>query len=104
MAERTESAYYYAYFVVAVKDGGYSDFSDVAYPPPQPGSTIARVRSTSRPAPDPRVSLTPSLKRAAATPSRMAAPRRPLGPTTPPHGSTSLAPATRRPMQTGGKP
>jgi len=38
-----------------VKDGGYSDFSDVAYPPPQPGSTIARVRSTSRPAPDPRV-------------------------------------------------
>jgi len=97
-------AYYYVYYVVAVKDGGYSDFSDVAYPPPQPGSTIARVRSTSRPAPDPRVSLTPSLKRAAATPSRMAAPRRPLGPTTPPHGSTSRAPATRRPMQTGGKP
>src|SRR5437879_950257 len=92
--------YCYAYFVVAVKDGGYSDWSNEVFPTPPASSSIARVRSTSRPAPN----LTPSLKRAAATPSRMAAPRRPLGPTTPPHGSTSRAPATRRPMQTGGKP
>src|SRR5207247_1573746 len=87
------NAYWYVYFVLAVKDGGYSDPSDFAYPPPQPGASIARVRSTSRPAPN----LTPSLKRTAA-------PRRPLGPTTPPHGPSSRAPATRPPRQTGGKP
>ncbi len=98
-----ESAYYYAYFVVAVKDGGYSDPSNFAYPPAQQGSTIARV-GTSRPAPDPRVNLTPSLKRAAASPSRIAAPRRPSGPVTPPHGSPSRVPATRSPTRTGGKP
>jgi hypothetical protein len=71
--------YWYAYWVVAVKDGGYSDFSNVAYPPAPPGSSIARV-GASRPAPDPRINLTPSLKRAAALRSRLAAPaRRPPG-------------------------
>src|SRR5256712_6365273 len=100
-----ESAYYYAYFVVAVKDGGYSDPSNFAYPPAQQGSTIARVRA-SRPAPDPRVNLTPSLKRAAMSPSRsrIAAPQRPPGPATPPHGSTSRVPAARPTTRTGGKP
>jgi titin len=71
--------YYYAYWVVAVKDGGYSDISNIAYPPAPPGSSIARV-GASRPAPDPRIHLTPSLKRAAALRSRLAPPaRRPPG-------------------------
>src|SRR5207245_3768289 len=30
--------YYYSYWVVAVKDGGYSDISNIAYPPAPPGS------------------------------------------------------------------
>ncbi len=94
--------YYYSYWVVAVKDGGYSDISNIAYPPAPPGSSIARV-GAARPAPDPRVNLTPSLKRA-ASPSRIAAPRRPSGPVTPPHGSTSRVPATRPPTRNGGKP
>jgi len=99
-----ESAYYYAYFVVAVKDGGYSDPSNFAYPPAQQGSTIARV-GASRPASDPRVNLTPSLKRAAALRARVPAPaRRPPGSATPPHGSTSRVPAKRPPTRTGGKP
>ena len=96
--------YYYAYWVVAVKDGGYSDISNIAYPPAPPGSSIARV-GASRPAPDPRVNLTPTLKRAAALRSRMAAPaRRPPGSATLPHGSTSRVPANRPPTRTGGKP
>ena len=42
-----------AYFVVAVKDGGYSDYSNLAYPTPPPGSSSVRAGSTSR-APTPR--------------------------------------------------
>ena len=98
------SAYWYVYFVLAVKDGGYSDPSDFAYPPPQPGASIARVRSTSRPASDPRVNLTPSLKRAGSSPSRMSAPRRLPGSATPPHGPTTRVPATRPPMRPRSKP
>jgi hypothetical protein len=90
------SAYfYYAYFVVAVKDGGYSDPSDFAYPPAQPAATIARVRSPYRPASDPRGHLTPSLKRAAASPARMTPPR--------PPGSARV-PAARPPTTQGKAP
>jgi len=95
---------YYVYFVEAVKDGGYSDPS-FAYPPPQPGSSIAQVGSAARPASHPRVNLTPSLKRAAASPSRLAAPpRRPPGSATLTHGPTTRVPATRLPMRPRGKP
>jgi len=96
--------YCYGYFVVAIKDGGYSDWSNEVFPTPPPGASIARVGSTLRPAADRGVNITSSPKRAATLPSRMAAPRRPLGPTTPPHGSTSRGPATRPSTRTGGKP
>ncbi|OLC32994.1 MAG: hypothetical protein AUH81_14955 [Candidatus Rokubacteria bacterium 13_1_40CM_4_69_5] len=96
--------YCYGYFVVAVKDGGYSDWSNEVFPTPPPGASIARVGSTLRPAADRGVNLTPPLKRAATLPSRMAAPRGPPGSTALPHGSTSRVPATRPPTRTEGKP
>jgi hypothetical protein len=95
-------AYDDAYYVVAVKDGGYSDFSSVAYPPAPPSSSAVASGSKLRPAPDPRVNLTPSLKRVAALRARVAAPaRRPPGSVKLPHASTSRVPATRPPTRTG---
>ena len=41
-------AYSYAYAVVAVKDGGYSDYSNFAYPTSPSGTASVRSRSTSQ--------------------------------------------------------
>jgi hypothetical protein len=96
--------YCYGYFVVAVKDGGYSDWSNEVFPTPPTSASIARVGSTLRPAADRGVNLTASLQRAATLPSRMTPPRRPPGSTALPHGSTSRVPAIRPLTRTGGKP
>ncbi len=56
---------YYAYFVVAVKDGGYSDLSNAAYPPPPPGTSGVRAGATS-PLSAPRAARRPSTQAASA--------------------------------------
>lgn len=42
-------AYYYTYFAVAIKDGGYSDWSNEAYPSAPPSSSSVGAVTTSHP-------------------------------------------------------
>jgi len=46
--------YYYAFYVVATKDGGYSDWSNGAYAPPLSGAAASPRTRSSSPVPTPR--------------------------------------------------
>ncbi len=73
-------AYYYAYFVAAIKDGGYSDWSNTAFPTPPPVSTSVATTSTTSP----------------RSPQRAVVPRRPTRRLPAPAHVRRAAPVPRR--------